>query len=47
VPLVIALFYIATGVAASGYQHNPFWLVSRALGTSLLVATLGLREPVP
>jgi hypothetical protein len=47
VPIVIALFYIATGVAAYGYQHNPFWLVFLALGTSLLVTTLGLREPVP
>lgn len=43
VSIVIALFYMVTGVASYGYQHNPFWLVFLAEGTVLLVATLGLR----
>jgi hypothetical protein len=47
VPIVIALFYVATGVAAYALQHNPLWLpflVERAL---LLVATPGLQATMP
>jgi hypothetical protein len=47
VPLVIARFYIATGVASYAYQHNPFWLVFLVLGMLLLVPTLGLRQTIP
>lgn len=47
VPSVIALFYVATGVAAYGYQHDPFWLVFLVEGALLLVATLGLRATMP
>jgi hypothetical protein len=43
VPIVIALFYMIFGVAAYGYQHNPFWLVFHVQGALLLVPTLGLR----
>jgi uncharacterized protein YndB with AHSA1/START domain len=43
VPIVIALFYITTGIAAYTYQRNPFWLVFLVLGGLLLIATLGLR----
>jgi hypothetical protein len=43
VPIVIALFWMATGIAAYAYQHNPFWLLFLAEGTGLLAASLGLR----
>jgi hypothetical protein len=43
VPIVIALFYMVVGIASYAYQHDPFWLVFLALGTSLLIATLGLQ----
>jgi len=43
VPIAIAVFWMATGVASYVYQHNPFWLLFLGEGTLLLVATLGLR----
>jgi hypothetical protein len=43
VPLVIALFWMVTGVASYAYQHKPFWLLFLVEGALLLVATLGLR----
>ena len=43
VPIVIALFWVVTGVASYAYQHNPFWLLFLMEGALLLVATLGLR----
>jgi hypothetical protein len=44
VPIMIALFWMVTGVASFAYQHNPFWLLFLAEGMVLLVATLGLRR---
>jgi len=44
VPLVIAVFWTTTGVAAFAYQHNPFWLLFLAEGTALLGATISLRR---
>jgi len=44
VPVAVALFWMAFGVAAYSYQHNPFWLLFPAEGILLLVATLGLRR---
>jgi len=44
VPIVIALFWVVTGVVSYAYQHNPFWLLFLAEGALLLVATLGLRR---
>ena len=43
-PLAVALFWMAFGVAAYTYQHNPFWLLFLTEGFLLLVATVGLRR---
>ncbi len=47
VPIVIALVYVATGVAAFAFQHNPLWLPFLVEGASLLVATPGLQATMP
>jgi hypothetical protein len=47
VPIVIAVFWIATGILAYAYQHDPFWLLFLAEGTLLLGASLGLRGASP
>jgi len=47
VPIVIALFYMVTGIAAYAYQPNPFWLFFLVLGALLLVSSLGLRRTIP
>lgn len=44
VPIVIALFYMVTGLASYAYQPNPFWLGFLVQGALLLLATLGLRR---
>jgi hypothetical protein len=44
VAVAVGLFWMAFGIAAYSYQHNPFWLLFPAEGFLLLVATLGLRR---
>jgi len=45
VPRVIAVFWMATGIASYGYQHNAFWLLFVAEGAGLLDASYGLQRP--
>ena len=47
VSTVIALFWMATGVASYAYQHKPFWLLFLVEVTLLLFATLRLRGTFP
>lgn len=45
IPAVIAVFYMAVGIASYAYQHNPFWLQFTIEGALLFIATWGLRSP--
>ena len=43
-PMVIAIFWMATGIASFAVQQNPFWLLFFAEGLGLLCASYGLQR---
>ena len=47
VPMVVAAFYMITGIVTAAVEHETFWLLFLIEGAMLLVGTLGLRSAAP